>query len=385
MDNSFVDHVLSWDENELLDHPNEIKPRIANFIAKRYNNYTPDNSTPYLHRFVPSLLEDAKAIIASGLQKEAEDEGKSDVSLCLAKKVEMPERGNFWILNFAGTLSNESGYTMNVVLLKRKTIRLLAIASDFPDDPHVTCQCLINATDYSANFHTHFVANSKWNVTHLGSLLIHRRIFDMCTSLSSTPLLENVARGTSATFNNPPAMYFSPHRQQLNEIQNRSIGMFLCMPRDNVMTLQGPPGTGKTSTLTVLLAELHERLERTLVCAPSNKAVQVLADRYLKEHPDARIVLSAVVSNVRESLIPISLQSIMASIESHCMEINIILLDIDRLIDKEITELGPLKRRMNKLRMSLNAIDQLLLRYQLEGQSMKVLTDQILAIDDENH
>jgi hypothetical protein len=48
-----------------------------------------------------------------------------------------------------------------------------------------------------------------------------------------------------------------------------------------VRLIQGPPGTGKTRTLTAALALLAEGSGRTLVCAPSNKALHELAARFL--------------------------------------------------------------------------------------------------------
>lgn len=55
-----------------------------------------------------------------------------------------------------------------------------------------------------------------------------------------------------------------------------------------LVAVQGPPGTGKTTfTVQTLLKILHDSRtsgQRTLVCAPSNKAILVLASRFLIEH-----------------------------------------------------------------------------------------------------
>ncbi|GMI31825.1 hypothetical protein TeGR_g11238, partial [Tetraparma gracilis] len=54
----------------------------------------------------------------------------------------------------------------------------------------------------------------------------------------------------------------------------------------NITLVQGPPGTGKTTFLVALLLALlsdpSTRRQRTLVCAPSNRAVLVVASRFLK-------------------------------------------------------------------------------------------------------
>jgi hypothetical protein len=49
-----------------------------------------------------------------------------------------------------------------------------------------------------------------------------------------------------------------------------------------VKLVQGPPGTGKSSTLTRLLSVLGCSGSRTLLCAPTNVAVCVVAARYLQ-------------------------------------------------------------------------------------------------------
>jgi DNA polymerase III delta prime subunit len=52
----------------------------------------------------------------------------------------------------------------------------------------------------------------------------------------------------------------------------------------HVALIQGPPGTGKTSFLVALLVRILEQNpnQRTLVCAPSNKAILVIASRFMK-------------------------------------------------------------------------------------------------------
>eukprot|EP01034_Spumella_vulgaris_P034721 gene34721-42828_t len=83
------------------------------------------------------------------------------------------------------------------------------------------------------------------------------------------------------------------------------------------MTLEGPPGTGKTTTVTVLLEDLYTKKTRTLVCAPSNKAVQVLASRFYKDHPDSIIVFTGVESKLQDDLRPIYLNETCKDFKKH--------------------------------------------------------------------
>ena len=48
---------------------------------------------------------------------------------------------------------------------------------------------------------------------------------------------------------------------------------------ESIGIIHGPPGTGKTTTLTALVKALSKTEKRILVCAPSNNAVDLLAER----------------------------------------------------------------------------------------------------------
>lgn len=78
---------------------------------------------------------------------------------------------------------------------------------------------------------------------------------------------------------------------------------------EGLLMLQGPPGTGKTTTITTMLGDLYRNRTRTLVCAPSNKAVQVLALRFLQMHPDASVIFVGVESKLQGELLPIAYHS----------------------------------------------------------------------------
>jgi hypothetical protein len=58
----------------------------------------------------------------------------------------------------------------------------------------------------------------------------------------------------------------------LNDAQSLAVNSGL---RDGTTWLWGPPGTGKTTTLSVLVEELHRRGLRTLLTAPTNTAVDI--------------------------------------------------------------------------------------------------------------
>ena len=74
------------------------------------------------------------------------------------------------------------------------------------------------------------------------------------------------------------------HITELNPSQTKAVlscvgSHGLSHSPNPLVLLQGPPGTGKTKTIVSLLRILFEQTPRTrvAVCAPTNKAVQVMA------------------------------------------------------------------------------------------------------------
>ncbi|MEX2336402.1 MAG: AAA domain-containing protein, partial [Fulvivirga sp.] len=64
--------------------------------------------------------------------------------------------------------------------------------------------------------------------------------------------------------------------QGLNESQNRALNLVL--NASDVAIIHGPPGTGKTTTLIQAILETLKTENQTLVCAPSNAAVDLMAE-----------------------------------------------------------------------------------------------------------
>ncbi|KAG5545647.1 hypothetical protein RHGRI_017957 [Rhododendron griersonianum] len=73
---------------------------------------------------------------------------------------------------------------------------------------------------------------------------------------------------------------------KLNESQGEAIMASLhgikCSHKSTVELIWGPPGTGKTKTVSVLLFTLLRMNCRTLICAPTNTAINEVASRVLK-------------------------------------------------------------------------------------------------------
>lgn len=80
---------------------------------------------------------------------------------------------------------------------------------------------------------------------------------------------------------------FGYHVPRLNPTQQKAAKSFLDSTDERISIVQGPPGTGKTTLLVsvichyLLRARQDKKKKRLLVCAPTNKAVTVLAVRVL--------------------------------------------------------------------------------------------------------
>lgn len=66
-----------------------------------------------------------------------------------------------------------------------------------------------------------------------------------------------------------------------SEAVNTVLDKILCLHKSSVELIWGPPGTGKTKTTATLLFNLLKMKKRTLLCAPTNIAVQEIASRVM--------------------------------------------------------------------------------------------------------
>ena len=69
----------------------------------------------------------------------------------------------------------------------------------------------------------------------------------------------------------------------LNQTQERAAKRFLDSPKESLILVQGPPGTGKSTFLVNVICRrlVSNPNARIMVTAPTNKAVTVLAERFL--------------------------------------------------------------------------------------------------------
>lgn len=86
----------------------------------------------------------------------------------------------------------------------------------------------------------------------------------------------------------PSGVNISLIGSKLNEKQEQVVTSFLSSPRGSLHVVQGPPGCGKSTLVVSLIRNFlanrpEGSKEKIMVCAPTNKAIAVLADRTLSE------------------------------------------------------------------------------------------------------
>jgi uncharacterized protein YggL (DUF469 family) len=225
------------------------------------------------------------------------------------------------VLEFEGKIrtDEDSSPAMMVLLLKPLgnprvyNISVLALASENREHRLVKAKANVLHWTYS-NHSVYFEENQRWQATYLGSLVTLQRMFDACLC-DSCPISKCISQGMT---NFTPPTRVVTNNSHLNDVQFQSTVAFSSLALHATLLLQGPPGTGKTTTLTYCLRKLLEtpvsqlgRRSRALVCAGSNKAVQVLAEKVHASPPIGRIILVAVESKkIPDTLRAITLQDI---------------------------------------------------------------------------
>ncbi|MBK9735116.1 MAG: AAA family ATPase [Saprospiraceae bacterium] len=93
-------------------------------------------------------------------------------------------------------------------------------------------------------------------------------------------------------------------RRDINSSQKNAI--LTCLKAPNLGIIHGPPGTGKTTTLVALIETLLHTEKRILVCASSNNAVDLLAERLSKRH--ISVLRIGNISRIHDDLMHLTIE-----------------------------------------------------------------------------
>jgi hypothetical protein len=137
----------------------------------------------------------------------------------------------------------------------------LAIGADLPgciDDAQLTLESprLLEALD-----------------TRLHDMLKHPQMFDIAKGLHACD--PHATPNPLSVLAIPPAPHLNPEQYTAYETALQQ----------DLTYIIGPPGTGKTDVIATLVLALHEMGQRTLLCSPTNTAIDLIIDTILDKRP----------------------------------------------------------------------------------------------------
>ncbi len=301
-DEDFTKTFLNWRLGSIrtpLEEASSVSP-----LETRY-----DRSDVYYDKFLPLILEEARAATEQGLAEQ-----NKSFTVKIKKNVTQPNTlGNPWIMELEGAIPSDQEHSavMNVLLLEHQDgMKFLVIANQVGEQEQRTLKAKFQLSWRTVQGNQAiFNKGATWKATYLASLVTHERAYEACSKKVSSQCLLKIRSSqiTNPIPVNDPSV--AAYIQHLNESQQRAIQSVVAAPQNSVTIIQGPPGTGKTTTIIGLLRALCSKHERALVCAPSNKAIQVLAERFLKDYPELPIILAGIESKLSDELRPIFLHT----------------------------------------------------------------------------
>lgn len=179
------------------------------------------------------------------------------------------------------------------------------------DDKSVEVACDEPLQDTSEDSALFAVTKISSNVTHkryTNSLETLQKVADDPT-VSSYALTQVLFGFSVPRFD--AKMQLNPQQEKLfsglNDHQRDSVSNALCAK--DLAVVHGPPGTGKTHTLVAYIMAEVLRGSRVLVVAPSNVAVDNIAERLAVLNPTPKFVRAGHSARIIQSVIPYSLDA----------------------------------------------------------------------------
>ncbi len=254
----------------------------------------------YYNCFLPWIIEETRATILNGLEATRREGDTFKLALNKIRPANNPENPTEMQLSYITSPGErvKAGDILLIRFLRNPKIRMFALASYLGESQNLLLLKVVIDQDFEYSEETAFEEGSVWQARILGSLTTLQRMYEACVLLVSEreTKLEQVIRSANPELNlyNESVMNLEDELlRSLNDSQLESVQKVLTL-KEGIALIEGPPGTGKTTTTIGLIRALMCRGERVLVCAPSNKAVQVLAERLLKLEPDVAAALVGV-------------------------------------------------------------------------------------------
>lgn len=281
--------VLNLDLNDLastetVDEHTPIKPKVNNFDE-------------FYSQYQPLILDEVVGTLKSALNKIQGKNGHK-VYLNDNDEVHFYAHEGVTLLNLVNdkriNFLKEGGSHFIVSVINLGQIRAIAILNIYQDEYQLAVK-----GDFSALLNEEVY---YFEMSPLASFTTTDRMYSVCVNKPKTDLLKRVMQASVSPWpemiNNAPETTLST--LALNPEQQSAVKGFI-NATEGLYLLQGPPGTGKTTTIVAMIQNLAARDERTLVCAPSNKAIQVIAERTHLAIPFEPLLLIAVEAKITSS------------------------------------------------------------------------------------
>jgi hypothetical protein len=312
----FTKKILSWNLTQIQTLPLHLQMReVLPDVLDRYAEYS-----AYYEQFLDLILEEARAVLHQALE-EIEKNKPNPVGIKLmrhklAKNVANPS-SLYFEFQKSSDANNHLLRSGDIALLSVGTLRFIAMAgyvSPEEGEKQIWLKAVIDQdmrVTHSAVFETGYKTHQAWQLYRMESLVTHLRMYEACVTkkdfsfieqvmfgnlslpTKNATLMSNTSLDTALTALTLSVPVEQPELKKLNTSQAKAVKEFLCLEY-GMRLIQGPPGTGKTTTLITLLEMASKNTCRILVCAPSNKAVQILAERFLQNCPATSAILVGV-------------------------------------------------------------------------------------------
>ena len=304
----FTKKILSWNLEKVKNpnfHLNSRMPLPKDFIHEE----------EYFDGFTDLILEEARAILHKGIESIEKIQPPAIRIELVEYKFGKNPQNPFQIYFRLKNQSDETIKSGDVVLLVYEELRLFGMATYVnaqEQDYQICLKVVVDPCARQAHYKAFATEDNRtplfngfanqgyrqykpvWNMYPIGSLITHLRMYDACLSKIYFPFIEEVISGKleQRPQKQEPFLKALEEKCNLNQSQQEAIKAFVCL-EEGLQLVQGPPGTGKTTTLVELL-NLSCDSSRILVSAPSNKAVQLLAERFLNVRPNVPVVFIGV-------------------------------------------------------------------------------------------
>jgi hypothetical protein len=275
----------------------------------------PEAEKNYYSQWLPYILEEVRATIAQQLEVNKKKKLRSS-TIKINSNRRYDSRMEVFECEAKYLPDIDNPFAKEAVLIQPKTgssqtkySGIFAIASEkYFDKQTKTHKLVVYVLIEDVEAHKAlFAPGAQWEMQWLAGLISFHRMYEACRYPSRVPFMGQIIEAKLPLWPKQDiiaSLQAQSVQAKLNLSQFYSVSAFH-QADEGYYCLQGPPGTGKTTTIVHLLKVLsQDSAQKILVCAPSNKAVRVIASRTISTFPELDVAISGVAKDLPELLRP---------------------------------------------------------------------------------